>query len=241
MTRLPFTPPLSSSRFTLSRCTPTDVPQMVSTYLAAFSQTPFDYFWPPSLDSMRDWSTKRFLLRFADPKDQQFKLVDNETGDLVGFIRWYVPEGMKGLDEGFEVFKVFGDESDEIAKKHKSALPEGVNEELWNEFFGGMKKMNDKWDTKRMLVLGLLCTHPSYQNQGAAKALMENVLRIADNEGIRVYVESLSTATGVYKRFGFKEIDRLEFDLSKAGREGTAGIDIMIREPNVPNVPLTNE
>lgn len=53
-------------------------------------------------------------------------------------------------------------------------------------------------------------------------------------------MESLSNATGFYRRHGFKEIDRLEFDLSKAGREGMAVMDIMIREPNVPDVP-TNE
>ncbi|KAF9068143.1 hypothetical protein BDP27DRAFT_1327694 [Rhodocollybia butyracea] len=204
-------PSLLSSRFTLSRCTPP-------------IQTPFDYFWPPSLESMREWTTKRFLLRFANPRDQQFKLVDIETGDLVAFIRWDVPESMKGLDDGFEVFKVFGDESEEMTKENDSTPPEGANEE----------KMSEKWDTKNMLVLGLLCTHPAYQSQGAAKALMESVFTIADNEGIQVYVESLSNATGLYKRYGFKEIDRLEFDLSKAGREGKAVMDIMIREPNVP-------
>ncbi|KAF9063139.1 hypothetical protein BDP27DRAFT_1335598, partial [Rhodocollybia butyracea] len=98
--------------------------------------------------------------------------------------------------------------------------------------------VSDKWDTEHMLVLGLLCTHPSYQNQGAANALMDDVLHIADNEGIKVYVESLGSATGLYKRYGVKEIDRLKFDLSKAGREGKAVMDIIIREPNVPGVPM---
>ncbi|KAF9063796.1 hypothetical protein BDP27DRAFT_1334589 [Rhodocollybia butyracea] len=96
--------------------------------------------------------------------------------------------------------------------------------------------MSDKWDSEHMLVLVLLCTYPSYQNRDAAKVLMENVLH--NNEGIQVYVESLGSATGLYKRYGFKEIDRLKFDLSKAGREGKAVMDIMIREPNVPGVPM---
>jgi GNAT superfamily N-acetyltransferase len=81
------------------------------------------------------------------------------------------------------------------------------------------------------LDLGLICTHPKYQGQGLAAALLKPVLDIADAEGITAYVEALPNAKAVYEHYGFKTVDTHEYDLTKAGKGGTEVLTIMVREP----------
>lgn len=81
------------------------------------------------------------------------------------------------------------------------------------------------------LALQLLCTHPAYHRRGLAAALLEDVLALADAESVTVYLDALDNAVPVYQRYGFTTVDQLEFDRTKAGLEGTAVVDIMIRRP----------
>lgn len=231
---LPFPPPSSlSPQFTLARCAPADVPEMVDVYLAAFRATDLSYWWPESVDAMREWTKARFGLRFADPKVQQFKVVDDETGRLVAFARWNIPEQMKGLNEGFVVY-ADGDGGKEDLNgadyKWMQKPPVGALEELYYAFFGGIKKMSAKWDAKTKLGLSVLCTHPDYHGRGIGKAIIEPVLAVADAEGIACYLEAAQGAKRVYEKCGYKTVEVLEFDTRQAGKEESCKLDIMIRK-----------
>ncbi|KAK8079832.1 hypothetical protein PG997_007650 [Apiospora hydei] len=208
---LPFKP-LSSlaPRFTLARCTPADVPQL----------------W----DAMARWSDLRFRTRFQDPTDQQFKVVDAETGRIAGFARWIVPAALDEiLREGFRTYSAA-----------ESGLPEGVDipemangapAQAWRSFFEPVKASGVKWDSKHKLNLSLLCVHPSYQGRGLSTALLKPMLDLADQQGITAYLEALENATPVYEKWGFKKVDEIVYDESKTGHEGVRRIDIMLREP----------
>ncbi|KAJ6536947.1 acyl-CoA N-acyltransferase [Mycena capillaripes] len=232
---LPFARPAAlTPRFSISRCTPADVPQMVECYLDAFAETAFTWFWPPTRESMRAWTLARFARRFQDPNDQQFKVMEEGTAQVVAFARWGVPEGMKGLAARFELDAAAGslNSMGRDAQAHAvQELPEGANEEVFNEFFAGIKRMQAKWDAKSKLDLSLICTHPKYQGQGLAAALIKPVLDIADAEGMTAYLEALPSAKAVYEHYGFKTVDTEEYDLAKSGREGTRVLYIMVREP----------
>ncbi|KAF8185552.1 acyl-CoA N-acyltransferase [Mycena galopus ATCC 62051] len=217
--------------FTISRCTPNDVPQLVECYLDAFAETTFTWFWPPT-ESMRTWLLRRFVRRFEDPTDQEFKIVENTSSQVVAFARWGVPSGMKGVAEGFRTYELAESLTGREAQSYgKQDMPEGANEEVFHEFFAGIKHMQAKWDAESKLDLGLVCTHPKYQGQGLAAALIKPVLDIADAEGITAYVEALPNAKAVYEHYGFKTVDTQEYDLTKAGREGQEVLSIMVREP----------
>ncbi|KAJ7908366.1 acyl-CoA N-acyltransferase [Mycena leptocephala] len=230
---LPFARAMSlTPRFTISRCTPADVPQLVECYLDAFTETVFTWFWPPTRESMRAWTLVRFVRRFEDPTDQQFKIVEETSSQVVAFARWGVPSGMKGLTEGFRTYELAESLTCRDAQScGKQEIPEGANKEVFHEFFAGIKHMQAKWDAKSKLDLGLICTHPKYQGQGLAAALIKPILDIADAEGITAYLEALPNAKAVYEHYGFKTVDTLEYDLTKAGREGTEVLSIMVREP----------
>jgi hypothetical protein len=147
---LPFPVPASlAPGFVLSRCTPADVPQMVTAYSAAFLQTNFTYWWPADLEVMRRWTEARFRLRFRNPSDQHFKVADESTGQIVAWARWTVPVEMKGLAVGFRTF----DDDDDLGDSNGGSSTQGVaseqqwmqnppagsNEELYHEFFAGIK------------------------------------------------------------------------------------------------------
>lgn len=142
---LPFSAPASlPPQFTLSRCTPDDIPQLTEVYINAFSATNFDYWWPP-VDIMRQWTLQRFALKIQNPTNQHFKVVDNETGQVVAFSRWDIPAGMKGLDEGFIQYG-----SEEESKK-VLPIPVGCDMDMYKEFFNGLKGMSKKWDADSKL------------------------------------------------------------------------------------------
>ncbi|KAK6065559.1 GNAT family protein [Seiridium cupressi] len=240
---LPFPrPPSLAPGLTISRCTPEDIPQMVSVYSAAFLPTRFVYWWPADLDVMRRWNEARFRLRFRDPTDQQFKVVDDESGRIVAFARWTVPAKMKGLAEGFRTYEDCSQGGfDGPENQWMQNPPEGSKEELYHEFFAGIKAMSKKWEADKKLALQLLCTDPAYQRRGLGAALLQSVLAIADAEGIPTYVEALENAVPIYQRYGFSAVDQIEYDLTKAGQEGKATIDIMLRVPPTSEQPTAQD
>ncbi|ETS82603.1 hypothetical protein PFICI_04479 [Pestalotiopsis fici W106-1] len=240
---LPFPVPASlAPGFVLSRCTPADVPQMVTAYSAAFLQTNFTYWWPVDLEVMRRWTEARFRLRFRNPSDQHFKVADVATGQIVAWARWTVPVEMKGLAVGFRTFD--DDDDNNFLDNNNGSVqgvtpeqqwmqnpPAGSDEELYHEFFAGIKAMSKKWESHTKLALQLLCTDPAYHRRGLAAALLDCVLEVADRQGITTYVEALENAVPVYQRYGFKTVDTLGYDLTRTGREETVSIEIMLREP----------
>lgn len=125
---------------------------MVSVYKAAFLQTNFVYWWAEDLDVMTKWNEARFRLRFRDPADQQFKIVDDTTGQIVAWARWTVPENMKGLSEGFQVYEDSKDGDFEGPEaQYMQNPPEGSREDLYHEFFHAIKGMGKKWESEKKL------------------------------------------------------------------------------------------
>lgn len=101
---------------------------------------------------MRRWNEGRFRLRFRDPTDQQFKIVDDKTGQIVAWARWTVPERMKGLAGGFRTYEDTTEgEFDGPESQWMQNPPAGCKEELYNEFFSGIKAMGKKWESDQKL------------------------------------------------------------------------------------------
>ncbi|KAF3067165.1 hypothetical protein GL218_08797 [Daldinia childiae] len=206
----------------------------------AFSASPeFTYWWSPSPDVMRAWHASRIRGRFGDRATQQFKIADASSGAVVAFAKWDPPSTMEGLREGFVVYDGEGrevglegkGEGGEAVQKKLLKAPEGADEKLYEEFFDGLKTMGEKWRSHEKLVLSIICTDPSHHGRGIATSLIRPVLALADKERIPTYLEALPLAVPLYQRLGFQPVDRLEYDLAKAGRRGKAVLTIMVREP----------
>ncbi|KAI1470974.1 uncharacterized protein F4812DRAFT_419674 [Daldinia caldariorum] len=253
---LPFLHPsdLLPPGFVMARCKPEDTKEMTEVFINAFTRSPdFTYWWSPSLDVMRAWHSSRIRGRFGDARTQQFKVsatTATSGSAVVAFAKWDPPAAMKGLRAGFAVYDeeegketemetrdedgkiIAGEEGGGVPqKKKKLTAPEGADEALYEEFFDGLERMGEKWRTSEKLVLSIICTDPAYHGQGIAGALLRPVLALADEERIPAYLEALPLAVPLYRRLGFQPVDRLEYDLTKAGRDGKAVLTIMLREP----------
>lgn len=80
---------------------------------------------------------------------------------------------------------------------------------------------------------------PEAQGQGVGRALMEEVLRTADNEGVCCYLESSRKVPNVpiYEKFGFRLVREMPCqDPGTPGEEGKVMLYCMLRDPK----PLPN-
>ncbi|KAI8960710.1 hypothetical protein F5Y11DRAFT_367210 [Daldinia sp. FL1419] len=232
---LPFSQPDSLPEgLVMSRCAPEDTSGMTSVCPA------FTYWWSPSLPTMHAWHASRIRGRFSDPSTQQFKIADASTGTIAAFAKWDPPAGMRGLKDGFVIYdeegREIGSREDGVGTGTRTAqkklkAPEGADERLYEEFFDGLKMMGEKWRSHEKLVLSIVCTDPAYHGRGIAASLIRPILALADQERIPAYLEALPLAVPLYQRLGFLPVDKLEYDLTKAGMQGKAVLTIMLREP----------
>ncbi|KAI1774907.1 acyl-CoA N-acyltransferase [Hypoxylon cercidicola] len=241
---LPFPHPsaLLPPGFTLSRCTPADAPGMTSVYMNAFpAGSDFTYWWPRSVDAMRAWQADRIRSWLANPRVRAFKVVDQATSRLVAFAKWDLPTSLKGLDAGLVAYDEQGKAVEQSPKEGEAqgvatrdlGAPEGANVEMFQDLFVGITRMREKWQVDGKLLLHIIAADPAYHGRGIATAVIKCVLDVADAEGVSTYLEALPLAVPLYRRLGFVEVDKMEFDLARAGMEGTAVLTIMVREPGM--------
>ncbi|KAI0141661.1 hypothetical protein GGR57DRAFT_400238 [Xylariaceae sp. FL1272] len=252
-----YPPPTLNSHFALTRPTAADIDTLARVYYDSFSLDPGNtYWWSPDKDAMFIWMHSRILRKMKDPRVRHYQVVDISSWkpETVAFARWDIPDGFEeefgkfvSVGGGVDVSKVVDKGGDgkvaptvtpveeTTAKASKSIdVPKGANPELCRGFFDWLGVMDEKWGAKDMLGLSLLCTAPKYHRQGAAKALVEPMLAIADRTGLRSYLEATESGRPMYEKLGFRTVDVKEFDLPTltGGRlSGTFCLSIMIREP----------
>ncbi|KAI2624837.1 acyl-CoA N-acyltransferase [Hypoxylon sp. NC1633] len=258
---LPFLIPSSlSPAFSMSYGTAADVDAITELYYDSFQADPRNCFWwAPEKEAMIEWMTRRVLRKMGDPSVRHYKVTDRQSGDLVAFTRWDIPQGHEAMfgewtgdnsdavDEFQTVIK--GEDAANMYQTKEDLpvassapveattdtidCPEGSQPELCQGFFDKLGDMSEKHDAKTMLGLSLLCTSTKYQRRGAAKALMLPMLHLADVQGLKVYLEATPHGKPLYERLGFREVDQLTFDLKEiTGKsEEVYKITIMVREP----------
>lgn len=61
--------------------------------------------------------------------------------------------------------------------------------------------------------------------------LIREGLAAADHDNARSYIEASPAGLGLYKRHGWKEVDRIQIDMTPHGGPGMATEVCLIREP----------
>lgn len=83
--------------------------------------------------------------------------------------------------------------------------------------------------------MNILVTDPDHWRRGAGGMLVKWGTDLADEYGIPGYLESTEKGRRVYQRFGFKEKEVLEVDLSRFGAKEPLRAWIMDYEPKAKN------
>ncbi|KAI1112295.1 hypothetical protein F5Y14DRAFT_273366 [Nemania sp. NC0429] len=256
---LPFLPPASlDPSFTMSCPTEADIDALTRVYYDSFSTEPGNtWWWPDDRDAMFEWMQDRTRRKISDRNVRHFQVLDGQ-GEVVSFARWDIPKGYEakfgewvGGDDGDVSRVVVGDGNEDGAGKPAAttapveeitpaaaktvSAPRGADPELCQFFFTELARLSKKWNATEMLGLSLLCTSPKYYRRGAAKALLLPMLAIADDEGLRCYLEATPAGRPVYEKLGFETVEVKEFDSGAltGGRVVNADLSlyIMIREP----------
>ncbi|RYP71465.1 hypothetical protein DL771_004832 [Monosporascus sp. 5C6A] len=232
--------------FALSRCRAADIPGMVNVYISAFQGGDYAYWWAPTPKmrawngerfarrftdpaeaqfKVVDEATGRLVAysRWVLPKGMR------GAGMKIEGVGARVQESGPGNGNGKEEEEEQGKKdqvitaSEELTEKKRRRtgdehpdIPDGIDVELYREFFDGVTRAGEKWGASEKLELSLLCTEPAYHGRGIGAALVKQVLEIADAEGVEAFLDALPLARPLYERMGFAVVDRIEFPLARA-------------------------
>lgn len=111
----------------------------------------------------------------------------------------------------------------------------GENMEVKKEFFEKLLTNRAKhWHKEDMYLMNILGVRQEYQRLGLGRQLLAPVLKLADKQGMKAYIEASAAGKTLYEKFGWRRIDDLDVDLSNCPgfeKEGVARTVLMIREP----------
>ena len=178
------------------RCmTEQNLGQAVDVFARAFFDDPIThYLFPDKNERFRQLkSVFKPYLRYG----VLFGEVHTRPGDVEAGAMWLGPDEWHMTDEGSEVAG-FG------------ALPEALGEEAFERFdkyFTWMNGLHDLDGPARHLYLAVLAVDTHLQGQGIGSALVRNVTRRADMEGLPCYLETQQPRNvPLYQRLGFEVI-----------------------------------
>lgn len=81
--------------------------------------------------------------------------------------------------------------------------------------------------------LHILITHPDHQRRGAAGLLLKQGIEDGKLHNVDLHLESSLRGHEFYKKYGFRDIDILELDLSKWGATEPHRNWAMVCEPGI--------
>ncbi|KAI0123300.1 acyl-CoA N-acyltransferase [Xylariales sp. AK1849] len=173
-----------------------------------------------TLEDITVQCTKRMstmLLKDRTQKRHQ-KVVDAETGTVVGYSRWILPycRARDACDEK-EYMKRFS-EATWYRRRDVNSLGD-LLEAIMNRLMRG----------KEFLELEYLAVHPDYRGQGIATMLIESGIAECERLNVDIIVMAYKAAVGIYQRLGFEMLEHLIQDDSRYGGKGEFGAYFMIR------------
>ncbi|KND89699.1 hypothetical protein TOPH_05781 [Tolypocladium ophioglossoides CBS 100239] len=206
---------------------------------AAFWEQPmWKMMWPKdkTREYMIEQLTKRIPMRLLRDRDamRHQKAVDAETGALIGYARWELPEGSK-VAPGTGGPEWADAQVPDVGADQWKAFEELEGSSWWEprEDMGELDSKNEAIQdrilaTRPYIKLDYLAVHPENMGRGIATALVESGMREAEKMGIPIYVFAFKSARGIYVKLGFKEVDRLIQDDSAFGGNGDYGVYFMV-------------
>ncbi|KAK1241222.1 hypothetical protein MKX08_001196 [Trichoderma sp. CBMAI-0020] len=183
--------------------------------------------WRHTLEEHIDTMTKRYPRRLISDREtsRHQKVVEPETGRLLGYARWILPESCTVLANGEPVWPeamapVVSPEEEAEIKRVAAATqfnPNSATDPL-DEEVGIIK---DKiMARKPYLCLDYLAVHPENRGKGVATLLVESGMKEAEKLGLDIFILACKPAWGLYSRLGFRVEEELVQDDSVYGGDG---------------------
>ncbi|MCJ1472256.1 hypothetical protein MMC13_000903 [Lambiella insularis] len=228
--------------FAISSCTVDDGPALGHLNVSAFWTDPtWVLIWRgKTVDYVALQAARRMprnLLTDTAHRRHQ-KAVDINFGAVVGYARWILPDtateaaavgSPDSLWPEARVPAVSKEREDEAEAEftdadwsfdHALDQLDGLVIEIQNRIMKG----------KDYLLLDQLAVHPDYRGQDIGTMLVASGIREAEKIGLDVFVLGMKAGLGVYKRVGFKLLDKVIQDDSAYGGKGEYGAYFLVKE-----------
>ncbi|KAL9086093.1 MAG: hypothetical protein Q9165_007305 [Trypethelium subeluteriae] len=213
------------SNFALLPVEPSDAPELVDVYFAAFQNAHSLFAWP-RIPNIRKWWEDMLAHECQDSHSHMLKIVelsstkpnvtagtsaanntDNDGSKIVAFGKWNHPRPTIEIDRNLPEW------------------PEGSAKEVNQTKFGTLieRRIEIMGPMENHWYLELIATQPSYQGQGLGSVLMEWGTSRADADGKECYVESAPNGLALYRKHGFVQrnptTDFVDVDIPGHGPE----------------------
>ncbi|KAI2479895.1 acetyltransferase [Pyrenophora tritici-repentis] len=227
--------------YTIQPVKPADAAGLAETMMRAFYQ---DAHWASlwkgiTLDSIISDCARRLpwnLVKVISTKRHR-KVVEDATGDIVGYARWIIPDGC--TDEWAEgVVVEIDSESSRVYKEDFRSVTEdgkirGLDHPVVDELSEAIEKAEAKvlGTGERFLALDYLATHPEHQRRGIGSMLLTEGLAYADRNGLKTLVVAKTPGVKLYQDHDFQVVDKVEQERPQYGWSKPYTTTILIRQP----------
>lgn len=220
--------------FTLSPAQATDFVELMRVFWESF-ETPLQGFLravAPITNNDREGSLRSFAAAQieeykADSEIVWLKVVDSETGRIVGGGKWMFHETnpfVKAAEKPFEAAWYPEGSGREFVKQAVLGvlLPRFVRAQRAHACMFLFLFYDVDW-AHWIVVLHIAFVLPEYRRRGVAKLVTEWGLRRADELGLESWVDSSAIARGLYEQYGFVFVS--EQSVEPMQPEGLSGAD----------------
>jgi ribosomal protein S18 acetylase RimI-like enzyme len=171
-----------------------DIPSLCDIFFTAFAGDLIMASCFPDTPTVRAFWTTGLLKDIPDPTCHVMCIVDTDLPEspVIAYAKW--------------------EACDATTMQEGPLCPEGGDMELAETFFPQLRKkkyaiMHGRKD--KYWYLACLCCHVAHQGRGAGRKLLEFGVELADKENREIYLEASPPGVPVYKKFGFREVDRV--------------------------------
>ncbi|OCL05180.1 acyl-CoA N-acyltransferase [Glonium stellatum] len=216
-------PYFPAKNLVLLPATAADIPTLVNIYFKSFT-TFFRRRAFPDTPYVREWWEKSLrkeiqndhalFLKVVEPKST-LGIGNNPEGPIIAWAQWKKPK---------ELHKGDG--------QTLPAWPKGADVLLCEQHFGDLtRKHHELMRERPHWYLELLATDPKHQKRGAGSVLLRHILANADATGHETYLEAPPHAAPIYRKFGFKERDKVDVNVQVDSGTEVYRNWCMVREP----------
>ncbi|KAH6699996.1 acetyltransferas-like protein [Leptodontidium sp. MPI-SDFR-AT-0119] len=221
---------------------PIDAPGLANTMMSAFHT---DQHWrllwgsKPLPEIINDCTARLpWNLITSRSVKRHLKVVDTDTGEIVGYSRYILPENceeMHWLEA--QVRELSAEERVAFEERWKSVTENwkmrGLNYKHLEEFGPELERVEEgiMKEGGPYVSVDYMTTHPSHQRKGVASLMLEEALRNIDEAGLKAIVMSHSAGRKMYEDHGFERVQTVTQDDSKYGSTEPFVHYFLVRQP----------